>query len=424
MQDQTTAKNNQPDGKVFTLLQTLDQAVLAKPHHYYRAMRENDSVYWDPYMHAWVVTGYAEVLEVITSYSSDRAPTPAHLEELGLDFMKPFAEMMTQQMLFMDAPMHSRLRALCTTAFTPSKVDSLRTAIQSITDELIDSSIERGHMDLIADFSLHLPAIVTANLMGVPASDHTQLGIWVSDIAEVHGNFQHHPTRVSTILQSLVDMKGYVKDRMNELRLHPNGGLISSLMNADVNGQKLTDDEVVATTIVTMIGGHETTTNLIASGFLTLLENPASLEQLRSKPEIAGSAIEELLRFESPVQHTARIAPTDSVLGKKQIRKGAKVVAVLAAANRDPSRFADPDKLDLLRSDNRHLAFGWASHFCFGAPLARMETQIAFATLLRRIHEPALSESPLRWRSNSGLRGLNSLNITFRASDRVQSVRS
>ena len=193
----------------------------------------------------------------------------------------------------------------------------------------------------------------------------------------------------------------------------PTSGLIYSLMTAEIDGQRLTDEEVIATTIVTIIGGHETTTNLIASGFLTLLRNPESFEQLRRHPEIVASALEELLRYESPVQHTARIAPADMELGGKSIQKGAKVVAVLAAANRDPNRFPDPDRLDLLRPDNRHLAFGWAAHFCFGAPLARMEGQIAFNTLLRRLSRPALLDDALEWRANAGLRGLTTLNISF-----------
>jgi hypothetical protein len=184
-------------------------------------------------------------------------------------------------------------------------------------------------------------------------------------------------------------------------------------MTAEVEGQRLSDEEVIANTIITLIGGHETTTNLIASGFLTLLRHPSSLEQLRRHPEIVAPAVEELLRYESPVQHTARIAAADMELGGKSIRKGAKVVAALAAANRDPNRFPDPDRLDLLRSDNRHLAFGWAAHFCFGAPLARMEGQIAFNTLLRSLKNPVLLDRKLQWRENAGLRGLTSLKISF-----------
>jgi len=200
---------------------------------------------------------------------------------------------------------------------------------------------------------------------------------------------------------------------MDEERRQPTGGLIDSLMKAEVDGQRLTDDEVIANTIITLIGGHETTTNLIASGFLTLLRTPESFQQLRTQPEIAKPAVEELLRYESPVQHTARIAPDDFELRGKKIKKGSRIVAVLAAANRDPNRFPDPDRLDLVRTDNRQVAFGWAAHFCFGAPLARMEGQIAFNTLLRRLSRPTVLQETLTWRSNAGLRGLTSLKIGF-----------
>jgi pimeloyl-[acyl-carrier protein] synthase len=396
-----------------TLLRLLNPEVLADPTRLYSALREYDPVHWDPYMHAWVVTSYKEVVSVLLNYSADRTPAPAHLDRLGLSFMKPFAETMLQQMMFMDGAAHTRLRSICAAAFTPRKVEELRAVIESITNELLDKVIEAGRMDMVADFANALPAIVTARLLGVPVEDHKQLHAWVLDLAEVLGNVQHHPDRVAQIVESLEDLKEYVAARMEEQRRNPRGGLIHALMTAEIDGQRLSDDEVIANTIITLIGGHETTTNLIASGFLTLLNNPESLEQFRRTPEIAGSAVEELLRLESPVQHTARIAPADMQLGGKTIKKGSRVVAVLAAANRDPNRFSDPDRLDLLRTDNRHVAFGWAAHFCFGAPLARLEGQIAFRTLLRRLAEPGLLEETLQWRSNAGLRGLTSLNISF-----------
>jgi pimeloyl-[acyl-carrier protein] synthase len=401
------------DDSKLSLLRLLDPHVLADPHAFYRVLRERDPVHWDPYMHSWVVTSYQEVVTVLTSYSADRAPSADYLDRVGLPFMKPFAEMMRQQMLFMDAPMHSRLRGICSAAFTPRKVEELRLAIQSVVDDLIDKVITSSHLDIVADLAIPLPAIMTARLMGIPVEDHKQLGSWASDIAEVHGNFQNHPDRVSEVVQSLQDMKVYLTDRMRELRKRPNGGLIYSLMAADTDGQRLTDDEVIASAIVTIIGGHETTTNLLGSGYLTLLRNPNSLDQLRGHPEIVPSAVEELLRYESPVQHTARVAPTDMELAGKSIAKGVKVIAVLAAANRDPNRFPDPDRLDFSRPDNRHLAFGWAAHFCFGAPLARMEAQIAFNSLLRRLLRPALLDENLQWRANAGLRGLTKLNIRF-----------
>src|SRR5580658_9756676 len=401
------------DSENLSLLRLLNPEVLAEPHALYRTLRELSPVHWDPYMHAWVVTSYAEAVTVLKDFSADRTPPLAYLDQLGLSLMKPFAEVMLQQMMFMDGASHSRLRGICAAAFTPRRVEELRGVIESIADELIDRVIPAGRMDMIADFANPLPAIVTAKLLGVPVQDHEQLHAWVIDLAEMFGNFQHHPDRVAEIVRSLQDLKSYVADRVEEQRRSPTGGLIHSLMTAEVDGQQLTDDEVVANTIITLIGGHETTTNLIAGGFLTLLRNPGSLEQLRTHPEIIGSAIEELLRFESPVQHTARIAPAEMQLGGKTIRKGSRVVAVLAAANRDPIRFPDPDRLDLLRADNRHVAFGWAAHFCFGAPLARMEGQIAFNSLLRKLARPALLDDKLDWRDNAGLRGLTALRVGF-----------
>jgi len=398
-----------------SLLRMLDPEVLAAPFEHYHALREYDPVHWDPFMHAWVVTSYPEAVTVLMQYSADRTPAPAHLDRLGLSFMKPFAEVMLQQMMFMDGAMHARLRSLCAAAFTPRRVEELRDVIETIANELIDKVITKGRMDLLADFANPLPAIVTARLLGVPVEDHHKLHQWVLDIAEVLGNFQHDPDRVAEIIVSLEDLKSYVAARMEEQRANPTGGLIQSLMAAEVAGSHLTDDEVIANTIITLVGGHETTMNLIASGFLTLLRNPASLEQLRKRPEIVASAVEELLRYESPVQHTARIAPADMELGGRSIKKGSRVVAVLAAANRDPKRFPDPDRLDLERTDNRHLAFGWAAHFCFGAPLARMEGQIAFNALLRRLKRPVLLQKELQWRDNAGLRGLMKLEIGFDA---------
>jgi cytochrome P450 len=192
--------------------------------------------------------------------------------------------------------------------------------------------------------------------------------------------------------------------------------MIQALATAQFDGSPLSTDEVIANIIITLVGGHETTTNLLASGFLTLMENQNAFEQLRHHPELMNTAVEELLRYESPVQHTARIALCDLELCGKKIAKGDRVVAVLAAANRDPARFTDPDTLDLARADNRHLAFGWAAHFCFGAALARMEAQIAFPILFRRLANPHLIDSRLAWRQNAGLRGLTRLPVAFETS--------
>jgi cytochrome P450 len=200
---------------------------------------------------------------------------------------------------------------------------------------------------------------------------------------------------------------------MAELRKHPRDGLIHALMTTEVDGDRLTDEEVIANSIVTMVGGLETTTNLIANGMLSLLRNPQQMDRLRKHPEIMPAAVEELLRYESPSQHTARLAPEDTTLGGKHIKKRQAVIAVMAAGNRDPERFPNPDRLDFDRPDNRHLAFGWAAHFCFGAPLARLEGHIAFENLLRRFEKLELTGEKLVWRENLGLRGMKALPMVY-----------
>jgi cytochrome P450 len=320
---------------------------------------------------------------------------------------------MVRQMLFMDAPAHTRLRGLCSSAFTSRSVDHLRPHIQEIADDLIDRVFAQGRMDVIADFAAPLPAIVTAELLGVPIGDHKQLKDWSADFAEMLGNFQQNPGRVSHVLRTVDEMTRYFRAAIREQERHPRNGLVQLLVNASEGGARLSEDEVIANIIITMVGAQETTTNLIGNGLVTLIRNPTALAWLRDDPSIIEPAVEELLRYESPSQQTARLAPEDLELGDKQIKKRDGVMAVMAAANRDPARFPDPDRLDLTRKDNRHVAFGWAAHFCFGAPLARIEGQIAFPTLLRRLPNLALEPGPLVWRQNLRLRGLSALPVTF-----------
>ena len=396
-----------------SLYHLLDQKVLADPYPLYRAVREAAPVAWDPYLSCWVVTGYDEALIVLKEFSADRTPTPEFMARLGLGEIGPLADVMCRQMLFLDAPAHTHMRKLCASAFTPRRVERLRRHIEEIADELIDAALPQGCIDVVGDFAERLPAIVTAHLLGMPREDHVQLKEWSTDFAQMLGNFQHNPGGVVRVLKSLDEMTRYFRSAIREDRRRLDDGLVRSLVEAEVDGARLTEDEVIANVIVTMVGGQETTTNLIGNGLLTLLRHPDQLIELRDTPEIADTAIEELLRYETPSQHTGRICRTDTVLGGQTIPAGAPVLAVMAAANRDPARFADPDRLDLTRADNRHLAFGWAAHFCFGAPLARMEARIAFQALLRRLPDLALTDQPPVWRDNLGLRGLTALPVTF-----------
>lgn len=396
-----------------SLVRLLEPEVLANPYPLYNKLRTEDPVHWDRFLHTWVVTRYPDVLNVLHSFSADRTPTPEQLTAMGLSGLNPIAKVMVKQMLFMDAPAHTRLRGLASAAFTPGKVEVLRGHIQEIADDLLDRVEARGEMDVIADFAAPMPAIVTAEMLGVPTEDHEDLKKWSADFAEMLGNFQHNPDRLPGVLESTNNLTTYFQAAIEKARQHPREGLIHAFMTAEINGDRLTDEEIVANCIVTMVGGQETTTNLIGNGLLTLMRNPEQLARLRDNPSLIQSAVEELLRYESPSQHTGRIAREDVQIGDKQIKKGQAVMAIMAAANRDPARFPDPDELILDRKDNKHLAFGWSSHFCFGAPLARMEGQIAFETLLRRLPNLELTPGPLTWRNNSGLRGLMALPVTF-----------
>ena len=398
-----------------SLYHLLDPEVLANPYPLYRRLRTEDPVHWDPYLHAWIVTRYEDVATVFRRFSAARTPAPEYFEALGVPEVGPVAQVMVKQMLFLDAPAHTRLRRLAGAAFQPVQVNKLRQHIQDIADRLIDDIVARGtgRLDMLADFAEPLPAMVTTELLGVSVEDHVKLKDWSVTFAEMLGNFQHNPDRLGGVLEAVQNLTEYFHDAIREQRQHPRDGLVSAFLAAEVDGDRLSDEEVAANCIVTMVGGLETTTNLIGNGTLTLLRNPAALQRLRTEPDVMPSAVEELLRYESPSQHTARIARDDLELGGKQIRKGQAVIAVMAAGNRDPERFPEPDRLDIERPDNRHLAFGWASHFCFGAPLARLEAEISFTSLLHRLPELQLVDQPLVWRENLGLRGLKSLPLTF-----------
>jgi cytochrome P450 len=410
------ARTSSMDGRQSSLLSLyhlLDPEVLANPYPLYHRLRTEDPVHWDPYLHTWMVTRYVDVVTVLQHFSARRTPTPEQLTSMGLARLVPLAEVLIRQMLFLDGAAHARIRGLSANAFTPRRVEQLRSHIQEITDRLLDAVQEQGHMDVIADLADPLPAIVTAELLGVPTSDWRQLTSWSTDFAEALGNFQHNPDHSAQVLQSLDEMCAYFRTAIREHQAHPREDLISALLSAVVDGDRLTEEEAVANSIMLMTGGQETTTNLIGNGLLTLLHHPEQLAQLRADPALIPTAIEELLRYESPIQYTSRLAPEDVQMGGKTIRKHQAVIAVMGAANRDPERFPDPDRLDCHRQDNRHLAFAWAAHFCFGAPLARLEGDVAFSTLLRRMPNLALKPGPVSWRENLGFRGLTTLPVTF-----------
>jgi cytochrome P450 len=350
---------------------------------------------------------------VLHDFSAQRTPTPEQLAQLGLGELAPIAQVMVKQMLFLDPPSHTRIRSLASYAFTPQRVQILRQHIGDIVRDRIDAVMSSGQMDVIADLAEPLPYIITAEMLGVPVADAPQLKAWSQDFAEMLGNFQHNPERVPRVRRSVEEMTKYFEAAIQDTRRRPREGLIHSFLTAEIDGDRLTEEEVIANTIITMVGGQETTTNLIGNGVLTLLRNPTELQRLQADLTLLPAAIEEMLRYEPPSQHTARLAPDDLILGGKKIAKRQAAIAVMAAANRDPERFPEPDRFDISRKDNRHLSFGWAAHFCFGAALARIEGQVALEAMLTLLSNCRLIPKPLVWRTNLGLRGLTSLPIEF-----------
>ncbi len=395
-----------------SLCQLLNPDVVADPRPLYHQIRSKSPVRWDAFIGAWVVTRYDDVVWVLRNLSAKRTPSEDRLSEKGLIHFSPIISVMEKQMLVSDPPYHTRIRKLVASAFTPEKIAALTKVIREIAWKLITEKLHGGRMEAIEDFADPFPAMVIALVLGIPEENYRQLGIWAADFAETFGNFTHNPTRTSAILQSCAEMTSYFRDCISRLRHSPNNGLVSSFITTNVDGDTLTEDEIIANSIGILVGGYETARNLIGTSVLTLLNHPEQMEMLRRDRALLGPAVEELLRYDSPVQLTGRTPVNDIELRGKQIRAGESVLAVLGAANCDPARFPNPDALDLRRSNNRHLAFGWGPHFCIGAMLARLEIQVALDCLLN-LSDLQLEAEAVTWRSHLLFRGLTNLRVTF-----------
>jgi cytochrome P450 len=304
-------------------------------------------------------------------------------------------------------------------AFTPRVVENMRARVQELVNQMLDAVQVPGRMDIIADLANPLPATVIAELLGVPGSDHQQFKKWSDDVAVALSGIDSGATREElqalyiTAQKSVLELSAYFRERVIELRRQPQENLLSALVQAEEQGDRLTEDELFANCVLLMMAGHETTTNLIGNGILALLQNPNQQEELTLNPDLIASAVEELLRYESPVQKMGRVALADIDIGGKQIQQGQLVVFSFAAANRDPDVFVSPNQLDLTRKPNRHLAFGHGLHYCVGAALARLEGQITINTVLSRMPKLQLATENLEWHRNFTLRGLKSLPVIF-----------
>jgi cytochrome P450 len=370
---------------------------------------------------AWLVPRYEDVERVLKDarFAKDRrrisSPPRMPFERL----LEPMTRSLQFNMLDLDAPDHTRLRALVHKAFTPRLIERLRERIQSLADHLLDGPAQRGRLDLVRDYALPIPATVIADLLGVPVTDRHRFHRWSSKLVSIAS-----ATDLLTALPYILLFMRYLKRLVARRRVEPRDDLITALVQAEEAGDHLNADELVSMIFLLLVAGHETTVNLIAAGTLALLERPDDLERLRREPHLlqGGAAVEELLRYTSPVQvATERYATEPVQVSGSTVPYGALVLAVLGSANHDERRFVDPEALDLTRAPNPHLAFGQGVHYCLGAPLARLEGQIAFATLLRRFSEIQLAvpAESLPWRRGIFLRGLERLPLRVRVAARV-----
>ncbi|WP_372869209.1 cytochrome P450 family protein [Planomicrobium okeanokoites] len=386
--------------------QLFTETFVENPYPYYAQLRAGDPVYKTRFpdgQQGWLITGYEEAVEALKE--------PRFIKDFSklyggsMDGMSVF----TQNMLFSDPPDHRRLRGLAQKAFTPRVIEGMKERIEEITDQLLDEMEQKKEINLIDDFAFPLPIIVICEILGVPSEDRDKFRIWSNSLIEGSSG----EPGVS-VYQHMNDFIRYLGEWFSRTRLETKDDLISKLIEAEEEGDRLTEKELYGLVTLLIIAGHETTVNLIGNTFLNLLKHPEQKELLRKKPELIGQAIEESLRFDGPVEFsTSRWAGENFQFAGKEISRGELVVVALSAANRDPDQFDDPEVFEISREKSPHLAFGTGIHHCLGAPLARLEGKIAVSRLLDRFPDLKLRipESELKWRQGMIVRGVKEIPV-------------
>ncbi len=397
------------------MTQLFTREMLADPYPVYRELRVSDPVHWHEAFGAWVLTGYGDILKAFTDprLSSRRAQLMGSLA--ADEGLTPFFSELACRMDFQDPPEHGHVRGLVSKAFTPRVVERLAGAIQSVVDDLIDRVVSGASMNVMADLAGPLPTTVITQLLGGDVADRDRLKQLCDDFV---GFFKTVPsdttvTEYQRSFDASKDLRRYFRAVVANPPTQAWGHLLTDLATVQVDGRALSEDEWAANVILLLHAGNETTTNLIGNGLLALLRRPDQLRRLQEQPALMDTAVEELLRYDSPIQFTYRVAVDDVEIRGTTIRRGELVHLLLASANRDPEHFQEPDRLDIRRRPNRHLAFGHGPHFCLGAPLTRLEAKVALGTLIRRFPNMRLTGQAPEFQENYVLRGLASLQIAI-----------
>jgi hypothetical protein len=377
------------------------------PHATWRRLRESDPVYRSKIFGAWICTRYDDVLHVLRdkNFTTDRSEVPAmRLFQRYARRDSTFAALIERNLLMIDGAKHRRLRGLVSKAFTPRRVEQLRPKLESVVDELLDRVAETDEIEIVRDLANPLPVIAISELLGIPPKDRELFGSWSNQLIQLLDPLQGRGG-VAPLRRAAHGIFDYFRPLLADRREHPGDDLLSAMLAAEENGERLTEDDLLSLSILLLVAGHETTSNLIGNAVISLLRHPDERKRLQDDMGLLGSATDEFLRFESPIQLTDRCVIEDCELGGKTIRKGQMVVAVLQAANRDPEQFPDPDHFDVGRTENQQLAFGQGNHFCLGSQLAKLETEIAIAALLRRFPDFSGATDPPAWRRSMIIRG-------------------
>lgn len=403
----------------------LDISFLPDPYPAYRALREAGPVVWrdDIFQGAWILTHHADVALALKNpvFSSQR--TAGWIKRIGGQkevagsiresvAVDTFQRLFGGAMVFLDGDDHRRLRKAMAAGFHPSRIRSLRPHIEMLTDELLDPLEGTGSFDFMASVGRLLPSRVIGRLLGVDRKDETAFLAWSEDLARFIGALQPSATQLSAARNSLLQMVRYFEALLPARRQQPGDDLVSRLLLAQDARQIQPNGELIAQCAMVLFAGHETTRNLLGNGLYALLSHPLQWDRLQADPGLMTSALQEMLRFDSPVQYTGRRVTTAIALHGKMLRRGDLVLALIGAANRDPACFSEPDVFAIDRSDGSHLSFGSGPHVCIGAGLALLEGDVVFRALMRRWPTMRLDSSSIRWNSNPGLRGLQEMRVS------------